>query len=80
MNTKKCIKFYYQLFKILKIFCWKNGYCNSFEIFGKYLPLQLAESSPYFEALKEKDVEILFCYEPYDELVLMQLQQFDKVV
>ena len=38
---------------------------------------QLAESSPYFEALKEKDVEILFCYEPYDELVLMQLQQFD---
>merc|ERR1711884_88268 len=27
---------------------------------------QLAESSPYFEALKEKDVEILFCYEPYD--------------
>ena len=40
---------------------------------------QLAESSPYFEALREKDVEILFCYEPYDELVLMQLQQFDKV-
>jgi len=39
---------------------------------------QLAESSPYFEALREKDVEILFCYEPYDELVLMQLQQFDK--
>lgn len=39
---------------------------------------QLAESSPYFEALKKKDVEILFCYEPYDELVLMQLQQFDK--
>merc|ERR1719225_2425759 len=38
---------------------------------------QLAESSPYFEALREKDVEILFCYEPYDELVLMQLQQFD---
>lgn len=39
---------------------------------------QLAESSPYFEALKNKDVEILFCYESYDELVLMQLQQFDK--
>lgn len=39
---------------------------------------QLAESSPYFEALKDKDVEILFCYEPYDELVLMQLQQFDQ--
>ena len=23
-------------------------------------------------------MDILFCYEPYDELVLMQLQQFDK--
>ena len=39
---------------------------------------QLAESSPYYEAMKEKDAEILFCYEPYDELVLMQLQQFDN--
>ena len=39
---------------------------------------QLAESSPYYEALKKKDLEILFCYESYDELVLMQLQQFDK--
>lgn len=39
---------------------------------------QLAESSPYYEAMKKKDVEILFCYEPYDELVLMQLQQFDN--
>ena len=39
---------------------------------------QLAENSPYFEALKNKEVEILFCYESYDELVLMQLQQFDK--
>ena len=37
---------------------------------------QLAESSPYFEALRKKDdVEVLFCYESYDELVLMQLQQ-----
>ena len=36
---------------------------------------QLAENSPYYEALKKNEVEILFCYEPYDELVLMQLQQ-----
>lgn len=36
----------------------------------------LAESSPYYEGLKKKDVEVLFCYEPYDELVLMQLQMF----
>lgn len=39
---------------------------------------QIAESSPYFEAMKEKDVEVLFCYEPYDELVLMNLGQFQK--
>merc|ERR1712106_372633 len=39
---------------------------------------QLAENSPYFEALKKDGTEVLFCYEPYDELVLMQLQQFDK--
>lgn len=36
----------------------------------------LAESSPYFEGLKKRNVEVLFCYEPYDELVLMQLQTF----
>ena len=30
------------------------------------------------EAMKKKDVEVLFCYEPYDELVLMNLAQFDK--
>ena len=29
----------------------------------------------YFQ---EKDVDVLFCYESYDELVLMQLQQFDQ--
>ncbi|XP_017787134.1 PREDICTED: heat shock protein 75 kDa, mitochondrial [Nicrophorus vespilloides] len=36
----------------------------------------LAEASPYYESLKAKKQEVLFCYEPYDELVLMQLQQF----
>jgi len=36
----------------------------------------LAESSPYYESLKKRDMEVLFCYEPYDELVLMQLGMF----
>ncbi|XP_044761878.1 heat shock protein 75 kDa, mitochondrial [Coccinella septempunctata] len=36
----------------------------------------LAEASPYYESLKKKQQEVLFCFEPYDELVLMQLQQF----
>lgn len=41
-----------------------------------YCSRTLAESSPYYESLKNKEQEVLFCYEPYDELVLMQLQQF----
>ena len=38
----------------------------------------LAETSPYLEAFSAKDTEVLYCYEPYDELVLMNLSQFDK--
>lgn len=38
----------------------------------------LAMTSPYFEALQKKDTEVLFLYEPYDELVLMNLGQFDR--
>ncbi|BFZ24301.1 hypothetical protein BsWGS_27340 [Bradybaena similaris] len=41
------------------------------------LSRQLAETSPYFEALKEKDIEVLFLYDPYDEVVLKNLRQFD---
>lgn len=36
----------------------------------------LAENSPYYEGLKKKNMEVLFCYEAYDELVLMQLGMF----
>ncbi|KAH7940857.1 hypothetical protein HPB49_006983 [Dermacentor silvarum] len=39
---------------------------------------QLAEASPYFEAVRARDVEVLFCLEPYDELVLAQLRQFSR--
>lgn len=38
---------------------------------------QLAETSPYFEVLKKRNVEVLFCYEPYDEVTMLQLRQFD---
>lgn len=41
-----------------------------------YFSRALAENSPYYEALKRRQQEVLFCYEPYDELVLMQLQQY----
>lgn len=38
---------------------------------------ELGERSPYLEALREKNVEVLFCFEPYDEMVLLQLRQFN---
>ncbi|XP_028177360.1 heat shock protein 75 kDa, mitochondrial [Ostrinia furnacalis] len=37
---------------------------------------ELAQSSPYYESLKKRDVEVLFCYEMYDELVLLELKSF----
>nr|CDS16248.1 heat shock protein 75 kDa mitochondrial [Echinococcus granulosus] len=40
----------------------------------------LAEASPYFEAIKKKkgEIEVLFLYEPYDELVLVNMGQYDR--
>ncbi|XP_056468420.1 heat shock protein 75 kDa, mitochondrial [Gadus chalcogrammus] len=38
----------------------------------------LAEHSPYYEAMKQKDMEVLFCYEQFDELTLLHLKEFDK--
>ncbi|XP_006897538.1 PREDICTED: heat shock protein 75 kDa, mitochondrial [Elephantulus edwardii] len=38
----------------------------------------LAEHSPYYEAMKQKNMEVLFCYEQFDELTLLHLQEFDK--
>lgn len=37
---------------------------------------ELAQTSPYYESLKKQDVEVLFCYEMYDELVLLELKQY----
>lgn len=38
----------------------------------------LAEHSPYYEAMKQKDMEVLYCYEQFDELTLLHLREFDK--
>ncbi|XP_065201134.1 heat shock protein 75 kDa, mitochondrial [Planococcus citri] len=47
------------------------------EIFYVNAPSRsLAETSPYLEDLKKKNVEVLFCYETYDEQVLLQLRSF----
>ncbi|XP_040853395.1 heat shock protein 75 kDa, mitochondrial [Ochotona curzoniae] len=38
----------------------------------------LAEHSPYYEAMKQKHTEVLFCYEQFDELTLLHLREFDR--
>ncbi|XP_075035515.1 heat shock protein 75 kDa, mitochondrial [Mixophyes fleayi] len=38
----------------------------------------LAEHSPYFEAMKQKHTEVLFCYEQFDELTMLHLREFNK--
>ncbi|TUZ41203.1 Heat shock protein 75 kDa, mitochondrial [Bagarius yarrelli] len=35
-------------------------------------------ASPYYEAMKIKDMEVLFCYEQFDELTLLHLREFNK--
>ncbi|XP_025421463.1 heat shock protein 75 kDa, mitochondrial [Sipha flava] len=39
----------------------------------------LAETSPYIEALKKKNVEVIYCYEPHDEIILYQVKTFKNV-
>uniref|UniRef100_A0A914V7R3 Heat shock protein 75 kDa, mitochondrial n=1 Tax=Plectus sambesii TaxID=2011161 RepID=A0A914V7R3_9BILA len=47
------------------------------DIYYLYAPSrELAESSPYYEAVKSRNMEVLFVYEPHDELVFLALPQF----
>uniref|UniRef100_A0A2K6KGR8 Histidine kinase/HSP90-like ATPase domain-containing protein n=1 Tax=Rhinopithecus bieti TaxID=61621 RepID=A0A2K6KGR8_RHIBE len=43
-----------------------------------YYLRHLSEHSPYYEAMKKKDTEVLFGYEQFDELTLLHLREFDK--
>lgn len=38
----------------------------------------MADASPYLESLKKKNVEVLFCFEGYDEQVLLQLRSYNN--
>ncbi|XP_003381792.1 putative chaperone protein HtpG, partial [Trichinella spiralis] len=38
----------------------------------------LAEASPYYEAVKADNLEILFCYHPADEVTMLSLRQFNR--
>ena len=38
----------------------------------------MRSSSNHYEDLKKRDVEVLFCYEPQDDLSLMQLGTFNN--
>ena len=35
-------------------------------------------NSPYFEAIKQKDYEVLFLFDTHDEVVIIQINQFQK--
>ena len=37
-----------------------------------------AESSPYLETIKSKGFEVLFMYDPYDEVVLSRMERFKE--
>ncbi|ETN74828.1 Hsp90 protein [Necator americanus] len=48
------------------------------EIYYMFSPTRhLAESSPYYELVRSQNKEVLFLYEPADELVFLALQQFN---
>ncbi|XP_077983717.1 heat shock protein 75 kDa, mitochondrial-like [Glandiceps talaboti] len=61
-------------------------YCNRMEAGQRHIyylcapSRQLAENSPYFEAAKKRNLEILYCYDDYDELSLLQLREFEKKI
>lgn len=52
--------------------------CKCKVLFIFHFSRELAETSPYFESLKKRDQEVLFCYEMYDELVLLELKEFAR--
>ena len=39
---------------------------------------QLAESSPYFEIIKSKNREVLFIYDPADEVIFQEFKKMEK--
>ncbi|EYC32040.1 hypothetical protein Y032_0003g1367 [Ancylostoma ceylanicum] len=48
------------------------------EIYYMFSPSrQLAESSPYYELVRSQNKEVLFLYEPADEVVFLALHQFN---
>lgn len=49
-----------------------NQHCNFYTSFSR----TLAQQSPYYESFKKRNLEVLFCYEPYDDLILSELREF----
>ncbi len=48
------------------------------EIYYLFSPNRTAaENSPFFEVFKSRNIEVLFCYDPYDEFVIDQLREFN---
>lgn len=36
----------------------------------------LAEQSPYYESLKKRNIEVLFCYEAHDDVIFLHLRNY----
>ena len=36
----------------------------------------IAENSPYMEALLQKGIEVLYCYEPFDDVVFNNVRKY----
>ena len=39
---------------------------------------ELAEGSPYYEAFRRSEREVLFCYDEHDEITMLQMREFDR--
>jgi len=49
------------------------------EIYYVFSPSrETAEASPYFEVFRSKGMEVLFVYDPWDEMVMENLHQFEE--
>lgn len=48
-------------------------FCSNYVYYSRLT----AESSPYYELLKKKNIEVLYLYQSYDEQILINLDKFN---
>lgn len=71
------VLFFGQLISFLEyVSCMWVGICNIYYlcVFNCYL----VEYLFYYEVMKKKDIEVFFCFEQFDEFILLYFCEFDK--